>query len=103
MNYNNDAGKITNMKLVDLPQVNCVHEDRFDLYLFTDGSARKISRKLTCAGWRFIGMNSYRNVVCAPVVSACGPVQTNEQGELWVGAMRATNNTAEMQAMIEAL
>ena len=38
-------------------------------------------------------------MVVAPIVSACGPVQTDESGEYWVGATR----TAEMQAMIEAL
>ena len=85
------------MKLVDLAQVNCFHEDRRWL------GSKKFSRKLTCAGWGFIGMKSYRNDGDAPLVSACGPVHTNEHGDFWVGAMRATNNTAEMQEVIEAL
>ena len=71
--------------------------------MFTDGSARKFSRKVTCAGWGFTAMKTYRNDAGAPIVSACGPVQTNEGEEFWVGATRATNNTADMQAVIEAL
>ena len=37
------------------------------------------------------------------MVEACGPVHTAEGAEHYVGAVRATNNTAEMQALIEAL
>ena len=37
------------------------------------------------------------------MVEACGPVQPAEGAEYHVGAARATNNTAEMQALIEAL
>ena len=37
------------------------------------------------------------------MVEACGPVQFAEGREYRVGAIRATNNTAEMQALIEAL
>ena len=37
------------------------------------------------------------------MVGACGPVQTAEGGEYCVGAVCVTNNTAEMQALIEAL
>ena len=37
------------------------------------------------------------------MVEACAPVQTAEEGEYYVGALRATKNTAEMQALIEAL
>ena len=36
------------------------------------------------------------------MVEACGPVPTCEGGEYSAGATRATNNTAEMQALIEA-
>ena len=37
------------------------------------------------------------------MLKACGPVQTAERAEYNVGAIRATNNTAEIQALIEAL
>ena len=37
------------------------------------------------------------------MVEACGPVQTAEGVEYYLGAFRATNNTAEVQALIEAL
>ena len=70
---------------------------------FTDGSARKTSRKEMCAGWSFIAMKSYQNRDEVPMVEACGPVQIAEGGEYHVGAIRATKNTAEMQALIEAL
>ena len=81
------------------------HSDEgvFALYVFTDGSARKTSRKETCAGWGFTAMKSYQNRDEVPMVEACGPVQTAEGEEYCVGASRATNNTAEMQALIEAL
>ena len=75
----------------------------FALYAFTEGSARKISRKETFAGWSFTAMKSYQNREEVPMVEACGPVQTAEGEEYCVGAVRATNNTAEMQALIEAL
>ena len=49
-------------------------------------------------------METYRNDGGgSPIVSACGPVETDESREYWVGAKRSTNNTAEMQAMIGAL
>ena len=48
-------------------------------------------------------MKSYQHRDEVPMVEACGPVQTAEGGEYCVGAIRATNNTAEMQALIEAL
>ena len=37
------------------------------------------------------------------MVEACGPAQTIEGGECAEGGTRATKNTAEMQALIEAL
>ena len=37
------------------------------------------------------------------MVEACGPVQTAAGAEHYVGAIRTKNNTAEMQALIEAL
>ena len=37
------------------------------------------------------------------MVEACGLVQLVEGGEYYVGAIRATNNTAEIQGLIEAL
>ena len=48
-------------------------------------------------------MKSLRNREEVPMVEACGSVQTAKGGEYYVGAIRATNNTAEMQALIEAL
>ena len=42
---------------------------------------------------------SYQGRDEAPMVEACGA----EGGEYYVGAIRATNNTAEMQALIGAL
>ena len=91
------------MKVDNLAQVRFGIEGHFDLYMFTDGSAREISPKMTCAGWGLTAVKTFRNDGGgAPIVSACGPVQTNEVGELSVGATRATDNTAEMQAMIEA-
>ena len=63
----------------------------------------KISRRETCAGWGFTVMKSYQARDEAPMVEACGLVQLDEGREYYVGAIRATNNTAEMQALIEAL
>ena len=48
-------------------------------------------------------VRSHQNRDEVPMVEACGPVQTAEGAEYFVGALRATNNTAEMQALIEAL
>ena len=81
------------------------HSDEvtFALNIFTDGSARKISRRVTCAGLGFTAVKSIQNRDDASMVEACGLVQTDEGGENFVGAIRATNNTAEMQALIEAL
>ena len=70
---------------------------------FTDGSVVKTSRKETCAGWGFTAVKSHRDSEEVPKVEACGPVQTAEGEKYCVGATRATNNTAEMQAVIEAL
>ena len=47
-------------------------------------------------------MKSYHGRDEVPMVESCGPVQTVE-GECCVGATRATNSTAEMQALIDAL
>ena len=92
-----------NTRVHNLAQVHCEIDGHFDLYMVTGGSARKFSRKTICAGRGFNAMKTYRNDGSgAPIVSACGQVQTNEAGEYWVGATRATNNTAEMQAMFEA-
>ena len=66
----------------------------FALHVFTDGSARKTSRKEMCAGWGFTAMKSYQNRDEVPMVEACGPVQIAEGGEYYVGAIRATSNTA---------
>ena len=78
-------------------------EDPCNLFVFTDGSATKVSRKLTHTGWGFCSNGKLSDWGRTPIVSACGPVQTNEDGEFWVCATRTTNNTAEMQALIEAL
>ena len=79
-------------------------KDAFALHVSIDGSGRKILRRETCAGWGgFTVMQSYQGRDEAPVVEACGLVQTAEGGEYYVGAIRATNNTAEMQALIGAL
>ena len=51
----------------------------------------------------FAAMISCQNREEVLLVEACGPLQTAEGGEHNVGAIRATNNTAEMQALIEAL
>ena len=75
------------------------YEASFALYVFTDGSARKISRKELCAGWGFTAKKSHQNRDEVPMVEACGPVQIAEGGEHYVGAIRATNNTVEMQAL----
>ena len=48
-------------------------------------------------------MSSYQNRDEVPMVEACGTVQTDDGAEFYVGAIRATNNTTEMQALIEAL
>ena len=37
------------------------------------------------------------------LAEACGPVQTSAGGDFCVGATRATNNTGEMQGLIEGL
>ena len=72
------------------------------LYVFTDGSVRNISRREKCAGLGSTAMSSNQNRDEVPMVDACGPVQTDEGAEYYVRAIRATNNTAEMQALIEA-
>ena len=81
------------------------HSDEayFALYVFTDGSARKFSVRETCAGRGFIAMKSIQNRDEVPMVETCGLVQTAEGREYFVGASRAPNNTAEMQALTEAL
>ena len=83
------------MAIVDMAQQQR-REGPCNLFIFINGSARKISCKLTLAGWGFTVMENYGKGNRPPIVSACGPIQTNEDGELWVGATRATNNTAEM-------
>ena len=37
------------------------------------------------------------------MIEACGPVQITKGEQFYIGATRATNNTAEMQGVIEAL
>ena len=76
------------------------HRDKasFALYVFTDGSARKISHTETCAGWGFIAMKSLQNRDEIPMVEACGHVR----GE-YCGGFAQRTNTVEMQALIEAL
>ena len=48
-------------------------------------------------------MSSHQNRDGVPMVEACRPVKTVEGAECCVEAVRAANNTAEMQALIEAL
>ena len=74
----------------------------FALYIFTDGSARDVSRKEKCAGWCFTAMKKLPRPGDKPMVEACGPVQTSTAERLYIGATRVTNNTAEMQGVIEA-
>ena len=68
-----------------------LHSDEglFALYVFTDGSARKMSRKETCAGWCFTAMKSCQNRDENPMKEAFG-------GEHCLGAIRATNHTARL-------
>ena len=75
----------------------------FALYIFTDGSARDVSRREKCAGWCFTAMKKLPRPGDKPMVEACGQVQTNTAERLYIGATRVTNNTAEMQGVIEAL
>ena len=97
VSYNSEVRARANMKTDSFAQAS--HHVEEHLYVFTDGSARKV----TCAGWGFIAMKCYRNGQGVPMVTVCGPVQMDEGGDFWVGATRATNNTSEMQALIEAL
>ena len=78
-------------------------EGTFALYAFHGWIGSKyFSTKKGC--WLgFTAMKSYQNRGEVPMVEACGPVQTAEGADHHVGAVRATNNTAEMQALIEAL
>ena len=46
---------------------------------------------------------SYQNRDEGPMVEPCGQVQIAEGGKYYAVAIRATHNTAEMQALIEAL
>ena len=71
-------------------------EASFAQYVFTDGSARKISQEM-CAGRGFTVMKSNQSRDEIPMV------QIAEGGEYCVGAIHATKNTAEMRALIEAL
>ena len=48
-------------------------------------------------------MKSLQNRDEVPMLEVCGPVQTPEGGEYYVGAIRATNHIAEMQALIQTL
>ena len=75
----------------------------FALYIFPDGSDRDVSRREKCAGWCFTAMKKLPRPGDKPTVEACGPVQTNTAERLYIGATRVTNNTAEMQGVIEAL
>ena len=104
ISYNNEVHAFLNMDDRHLAQESR-HSDEgpFAQYVFTDGSARKTSRQETCAGKVFTAMKSYQNWDDIPFVEACGPVQIAEGEEYCAGATHATNNTAEMQALIEAL
>ena len=101
-NYNNEVRVRAHLATVDLAHRQG-REDPCNLFIFTDGSARKVSRNLSYAGWGCTVVENHQNGERTPIVSACGPVQTKEDVEFSVGATRSTNNTAEMQALIEAL
>ena len=58
-NHNNDVTVLGFMAIVGMAQQE-EREDPCSLFIFTDGSARKISRKLTYAGWGFTVMENYR-------------------------------------------
>ena len=49
-------------------------------------------------GWSFTARPGDK-----PMVEACGPVQINTGENFYIGATSVTNNTAEMQGVIEAL
>ena len=68
-------------------------EASFALYVFTHGSARKLSHTETCAGWAFTAMNSLQNRDEVPLVEVCGPVETAERGELQRGGLFAQRKT----------
>ena len=59
----------------------------FALCVFTDGSARKTSRRETCSGWGFTAMKSYQNRDEVSMVEACGQVLIAEGGEYYVGGL----------------
>ena len=79
-------------------------EASFALYVFHGWFRSKnfVQRNVCWLG--FTALKSYQNRDKVPMVEACGPVQIAEGGEkYYVGAIRARKNTAEMQALIEAL
>ena len=73
------------------------------LFIHTDGSAREVSRTRKLAGWGFTTMTKRPRLGDTPMVQACGSVQISKGGKFYIGATRVTNNTAEMQGVIEAL
>ena len=75
----------------------------FAMYIYTDGSALDESRTQKCAGWGFTAMTKRPRLGDKPMVEACGPVQISKGGEFYIDATRVTNNTAEMQGVIETL
>ena len=75
----------------------------FALYIHTDGSARNETRTQKRAGWGFTAMTKRPRLEDKPMIEACGPVQISKREEFYIGATRATNNTAEMQGVIEVL
>ena len=72
----------------------------FALYIYTYGSARDESE--TC--WMgFTAMTNRPRLGGKPMMEALGPVQISKDEEFYIGATRVTNNTTEMQGVIEAL
>ena len=72
-------------------------------FVFTDGSDREMSRKRQRVGWGFAAMKTSPRHGDKRLVEACGRVRISTGDEFCVGATRATNNTGEMQGLIEAL
>ena len=75
----------------------------FALYVYTDGSDRDETRTQKCAGWGFTAMTKRPRCGDKPMIEACGPAQITKGEEFYIGATRATNNTAKMQGVIEVL
>ena len=74
-------------------------------HAYTDGSCITRRRKIVAAGWGFTLFPFGVVPLCGtlPILSTCGHVVVDESDQMFIGAERRTNNTAEISAVIELL